>query len=569
MMSPNRNLIHGLILSLLAVSTFCSLNKGIELAGLNNDDASAGNSAVNIIHEHRHLPANTHSISFWGRDIALITSFYRGPGEIYAAVPFIWAIRDRSNAMKFYTLFWAMLCIASIYALIQVLCDDLVLAALCALSVTTSPYLTSTIPEGFTFSGVIDVSVCCLALLCLVAAYRYRSIAAWYFSCALTGLSVGFAPQAAAFFIAWTLIVIWMRHELWMRIWSSEGRSALYRSIPLPGLGIAPMLLANLLNGWFSVKLIAANLGTTANGICNVHYLQNMHIRLHQLFELLDGDGNPSALGSIFWRVFLGTCIGLVFVRFAWARLENKPVEKTDMIPLAFLAVIFMLSPFTLFHLGVCHLFILMPLGLSAAAMLPRMSGDQVSRRLKQIVIVCLLLGICVNVGQIRRFWRTLDERGDYYRDTNAVYPLAGWLAEVSAKRVFLMKADPHIPSQYFSLYYLTDGSVELKDFSEASCLEGSTAGRYSSAEARSDRDSYFILDRSRGPEPEPKSFSLLKRLCSERGRRLEMVKIIKRRHGETAFEIYAIRFIKGLARNSPFQKITAERPIRASWENL
>lgn len=520
--------VHGFLLLVLSGSALGLLAPAMRFSGLNRDDAHIACAALQMTRGDAACQTNSSSLSIARRRLPLITSFYRGPWEIYALAPFLGAIDDPKTALQAFTLFWAVLCVLSTYGLAYALSGDLLLSLLCGLSLAASRALMEGVTAGFVMSGIVDASACSAALMCLVAAARNRSSLLWRLSCLLTGLGAALAQQAFAFLAAWTLCVLGMRSELRRRIPFLHDRRQLLYSALLVVVWWSPMLLANCLYDGFTLRLIARNLASTSAGIHNASYLENMSVRVAQARDIL----NIGTLPPPFWAAFFGLCHALTLLGYMWGKRRGRAPERARVLPAVFTAVIFLLSGFTLYHLGAYHLFILLPLGLAAAAATPASFPSPFARRaLRGLVAACLLWGIWGVGERLPRVW-ALTARRQYGADRAwAVYPLSEWLKRAPVSRIILL--DPHLPGPSFS--YLSGRALDIKTMPWDSTLADHEP--WLDEVVRSGTDGYFIdLAASRLG-----TSALLSRIASKHRKKLRELAVFRGADGGAGLSVYAL----------------------------
>ncbi|MCX5797222.1 MAG: hypothetical protein NTY77_17160 [Elusimicrobia bacterium] len=380
-------------------------------------------------------------------------------------LPFVWAVPDRTKALRLCALAWGAAIVVPAYGLAYLLSADLLLAVLAGLNWVTSAFFVTSINFfGIDQSGVMAVFCCVAAAFFLAATLTESSASAWLWSCFWMGLSIGFAPQAAALVVGWGVSSFCFRRRL-CKLWS--GRPwAFWCSFPLAGIGIAPMLLANLMGSGFTFDYIRQNLGTTSGNVHNAEYLRNLAVRLQHLVELSTsqafyGSSPPAAVA--FKMGFLVATVALAIYGLACVLRRGSAKEGTLLVPVVCLVVFFLLSPFTLNGLNPKHFLAMLPLWLAVVAGLPALFSHlpKAAKALRAGVILGLVVSLALNAGSLMQYW-TFVESNAGRRLLPRLEPIANWLVANDVRRLMVFNS---ISLNSYQLSYLIDSEIEIADY--------------------------------------------------------------------------------------------------------
>lgn len=453
MRKQGRGYRHAIVLACLAALFFLSsslLEQFRDFFTVCGDEANLGYWArvmlrgpQALLNEHRH---QIH-LSLFGRLFPLEYIFYKGPGEYYSALAFVAAIEDPFKSLWLHARFYAVLEVCATFVLAYSLCESLAVGTLCALTVATSLSWVNSTLSGVVIGGLSSNALCVMALGLLVVAARHLSRPAWLGSCLFTGLAIGSAPQAFAFFLAWGVASVCLRQQL-KTFW--KGWSLVISGVLL-ALGLLPILVSNFLNSWSGLKMILKSIHITPAGINNLHYLHNLWVRIEQFPLMLSRDAFSlfpplAAVAAVLQMSFLLRARSIHFTLS----------QKISLLPLATIVIVLLASPLTISSLRSAHLMPLFPLIICMLPATGQLLRPRLSSCWRMLSLLCLGILVGLQSDQLLRNWKTFPDK--------PYFPGGAWSGDVLAPAQWILrqKLEKFIifsPSLSQGLFYLLNGS--------------------------------------------------------------------------------------------------------------
>jgi len=344
-----------LILILIGFFTFWFFDD-LNIQGLYCDVALVGNAALGSF-KNLNYNLNSHRAILGGR-IPLMVNDYNAATDIYAAVPWVYFLGNNPLALNIPGFIWGSLSIAALYMTLMQLYNSKLYTLMVSSMLVSSPAFIVSARLG-SFTGVLTIFFVLIAVFSLLQ-WRKRGLTLWLF---IMGLSMGIG-------IAGKIQILWFINA--MLIYSiftgslGKGRMFLkHIAILFMGMvfGAFSLILANIKEGFFTLKFLARYSITSRSGIPNMHYLNNLMERLRESLSLIDGSAlsqidTPNRIGI--YLFFLG--MTFILLRFTYRYIKKYKV-KEDMVllPLAFFILIIIQSPFTPTILHVHHIILLLP----------------------------------------------------------------------------------------------------------------------------------------------------------------------------------------------------------------
>ncbi len=290
---------------------------------------------------------------FAGR-ILLQYSFYVGPWNCYAVALMLWLTQDKVLAIKLVALTWGLLGVWACYRLSSVCSCSRRTGLLSAAVLVTSPFFLSMLRADFFLPAIFFTAFAFAMLFKVVRTGRDKH---WLLSLALVGMGIGFSHPFLAAAASFLLLAWRHRRRLPILRPGKTPTSRLALSTALLSVGIFPLVLANMLNGWQALTWAFEFLFVSLNGVHNDDYLRNL---AHRLGDLVKVFGLPGLSLS-----------GLALALYAIGRQRSSPNANTAGSLWVATAPIVLLSPLTFCSLVPPHLASLFPIVLAAIAATP------------------------------------------------------------------------------------------------------------------------------------------------------------------------------------------------------
>lgn len=396
----------------------------LALPGLHNDEAVEGAlQAVQIVTGAPITAFRGAGVDVAGRVWPLMVQDYIGALNAYLAVPWVWALGGRVQAIRLYTVSLGAVSVALTLALMR-RWAGLPAGFWAALLLAAGPSFVFWQRQGIFVTSLTTPLM--LLMLWAGATWWKRPGArpAWQF-----GLWAGLGLYAKLLFV-WAIggavgaaALFWLAGR---RPWPSA--RALATSALAAGagglVGLAPFFLYNALTGG-TFATLADNLGTSYYGVNNADVLTNLSVRADHLLAVMAGRGHLWYLGGQFanpwWEGLLWPTLG-VLLALAWR--GNGPA-RAGLFAALMLALGVAQSAFTVSGLFPTHFAMftpLWPMALGGAlAALTRVRWP-VARYAPALVLAVVLAG---DIHATVRYHQMLAQLGGAGGHTDAVYRLA------------------------------------------------------------------------------------------------------------------------------------------------
>ncbi|HEU5422411.1 MAG TPA: hypothetical protein VFU72_02625, partial [Nitrolancea sp.] len=308
-------------------------------------------------------------------------------------------------------------------------------------------------------------------------------------------------------------------------------------------IGAAPVIYYNLVSRG-SYLVFRANLTQTDRGVDNFALWHNAKVELDAVRVLLDG-GYFWFYGGIYtnrlWPWFAGlAALGLLLLTHAAPELRRY--RRATVFLLAFSAVIFLLSCFTVSILGPTHLLILLPIPQLLVAAFALLGGRWLAARLPRPLrlappALAALLLVTLAAGDLlvdARYHQALARTGGYTNFSSAIYTLADQLEAEGDTRPYALDW-----GFKYNLEIISDGRVVPQEIYGATYEPGPDF-EAAVRRALADPNAVFIAH-VEGSESFPR-LDAFRRIVAESGRQLVLVRTDKELSGRPAYYEFRVK---------------------------
>lgn len=562
----------------------------INSPGLNTDEAFHGVASNNIFKDASDIvrgraPFSGCYIILFRKIFPIMPSDYYGAVIAYLFYPFIRILGSNVISLRFGSIFIFAIFLLSVYQLCKIWFGKRV-GLLAALLTATNLAFVQYSRVGLYRCEIIVMFFFWVGLFFLI---KYSQKEKYSFLCLsffFFGLGLSTKISFLYYIVALTLAYSTIGKRLNL-LGSFNIKKAIIMLLSFC-LGSFFIIVYNIKKPWITIKQLLSVLidpngtgrYTVGRGVNNWDYLNNLGMRLKDLFTLLKGDIS----GPFYWNIFGNSIIEIAFslmaalviislVSLLFLALFSPNLSKIIRYRILFLyviyAAVFFLSPFTLSGFNQGHLLVLLPFPQVAIALfLSYIWRKDEQRKIVFIrifgwflIISILLFNIWMNIY----FNVQMKKTGGYGRWSTAIYELADYLQEnnittpvmfgygLHSNLMFLTdnKVTPIIYDKFFpqpiisaykqlfsdneQLFYLTltPDDDELEDFFASENLSGKDPGLGKVALMKFFKQ--FSRDQSKFHR------DLFMKFIQESGRKKELYKIFMNNAGLPAYWLYKI----------------------------
>jgi len=306
-------------------------------------------------------------------------------------------------------------------------------------------------------------------------------------------------------------------------------------------LGAFFIIFYNLRSGLWTIRIMWMSLiQPTWLGIDNWAYLDNLWLRTGQLFRMLKGDieerwvwGVRELTFDYITPVVFG--LALVFVLFFLFLRKDKVLFSKNKILFFYILyfTIFFVSPFTITHLQVGHLFILFPFfQIIMALFFCYLNSIFVKKKfVLSIIYIVFLASVFFNVRMILTYHQEMRRTGGNGKWSTAIYELADYLYENDI-------STPHAIDWGFhdNIAFLTNSKVIPVKLYKRHCWPPEELNMAYKKAYLSKREMSYII-----AEQPVEKISFLKDIIKDYDKTIELIRIFYNRISEPIYYLYKI----------------------------
>ena len=529
-------------MALLPVLLFLAL-AGFDLAlpGLHYDEALEGGlPAAQLLNQQPVAALDNVGLRVGGRTLPLMVQKHIGAAQVYAALPFIFAGGSSAASLRAMTVAVGALTIIAVYLFVAEVYGRFAAFWAAAWLATFASFV------FWSRQGVFVTSLApCCALLSLAAGARWWR-AGGSAMLALAGLLAGLAIYSKLNalwllngLIAWGVLslgpALLRRREMdramprvsWRELVIFAGGVA---------VGLAPLILYNLLSGWATLRTVRNSATETYLGQNNTAVLQNLEIRLGQAADVVRSGDHLWYLGGTFRNtVALGSVAVALLVLLASAGSRWR-----RMLLLPFLALMVIAqSCFTISALWPTHFAVATPLpamifGVAVASAYAWPAGrGRMGQAARPAVVLLALVVIMSQAATTWRYRMAVSASGGLSFHSASIYDLGR----------FLNGRDEHIVALDWGLStpveYLSGGRLDVEELYQYQPGAPGLAEALRARFATQTDDLYITHATNQEAFPQREAFL---QTVAETGHWAERVDTFMGRNGAAEIEVWRVR---------------------------
>ncbi len=445
------------LIPVAAIFLFAALYQ-LNLPGIHYDEAFEAVPAVQLL---RHQPVQAFrdsTVTLFGTQFPLTTQDYIGALNTYFSLPFLWLGGINVTALRLYAVAIGLITLLLAHGFTADLTRNRWAGVAAAALLALNPTFVFWTRQGI-FVTAINAAIGLAAAWSWLRwhrtrRYRWAIAGAFLFGLGIYGKLL-FLWLIAALFGAYLLAE--GTHGRLAATFADLRRENIARAgglLVAGAIGAFPLILYNLQTGG-TFKSIGQNAATSYYGVDNTAVLSNLATRLGELMTLLNG-GHFWYLGGIFRNPGYPLIFGMALPAAVWLAARRK--NPRALIPFGIIFLVVVESIVTVSALWITHFALIMPFPAIALAV----TGAELHRALprrKVITTALIALLAVVMLGDglaTARYHRALTVSGGLGDHSDAVYDMAGWLAENAGGRA-VIAMDWGLAA---SVTFLTQGAV-------------------------------------------------------------------------------------------------------------